>query len=103
MKTININGSMRREIKVRSERIERKKKHVERKKSEGAEYMRSSHQYVLIIGDEETNEKKEMYGREAKAVNHLFLLRFGSGKEKRLKKWKWLKSSEAAHTKVPNG
>jgi len=91
VKTIIIEGLWKRQLVFE----ETKQRHKERKKAERKRRIANSHEmpdpkeFVLKVGDEVTKETKTMTGLEAKLENKLFILRFGSGKEKRLKMWIW--------------
>jgi hypothetical protein len=60
----------------------------------GAEYMSSTHEYVLYRGSIKTGIFKTMTGREAKLFNAMAVLDFGAGKTSHLYAWKWDKNGE---------
>ena len=92
MKTINTSGLARRQLSFelrKRRKAELKKIKKAKIREQDKEKRKMPREYVLKIGEDKTDKKKTMTGLEARAENKLFLLRFGSGKEKRLKQWVW--------------
>lgn len=63
-------------------------------RSKGRDYVNAEHNYTLMRGDIDTGRKRTMLGRQAKALNESYEMKFIKDKTQRLWRWKWLSSVE---------
>lgn len=61
----------------------------------GKEYLDATHDYHLYRGDANTGRARTMTGREAKALNMAYELKFGKDKTASLYRWRWDKAKES--------
>jgi len=83
----NPHRSTQHEVQYQAHKERDKKQRTRGRMKSAAEYLKSEHRYRLVIGKDKTGIERTMTGREAKTANDLSVLKFGSGKVKKISRW----------------